>query len=164
MSNIGVILIVAVTGAVPEFIAVNEGISPFPEATKPIDVLLFVQEYVLVPPEFEEPKTMEATVFPLQTSILVGLVTFAFGLTVIVKVFVEPMQLIPPLLYVGVTVIIAITGEFPLLMAKKELIAPLPDAAKPIEGVSLVQLYVVVPPEFVVPKFTAVIKFPLQTT
>jgi hypothetical protein len=39
----GVIVIVAVTGAVPLLIAVNEGMSPEPLAAKPIDELLFVQ-------------------------------------------------------------------------------------------------------------------------
>lgn len=138
--------------------------SPVPEAPNPIEGLVFVQAYVLVPPEFEDPKVIAATVFPLQTSMFVGLVTFAFGLTVIVKVFVKPIQLVPLLVNVGVTIIVATTGEFPLLMVVKAVMFPLPDAAKPIEGVLLVQLYTVLPPVFVVAKFTAVLKFPLQIT
>lgn len=131
---------VAVIGELPLFIAVNEGISPVPEAPKPIEGLLFVQAYVLVPPEFEDPNVIAATVFPLQTSIGDGLFTFALGLTVMVKVFVAPIQLAPPFVNVGVTIIVAITGEFPLFMAENEVMFPDPDAAKPIEVVLFVQL------------------------
>lgn len=140
LSYVGVTLIVAIIGEVPVFSAVNEGILPVPEAAKPIETLLLVQAYVFVPPEFVDPKVIAAIVLPLQTSMLVGFVTFAFGLTVIVKVLGEPAQLEPPLVNVGVTVIVATTGEFPLLIAAKEVISPLPEAAKPMEGVLFVQL------------------------
>ena len=40
-SNEGVTVIVDVTGAVPEFVAVNEGILPVPLAPRPMLVLLF---------------------------------------------------------------------------------------------------------------------------
>ena len=43
----GVIVIVAVTGAVVLFVAVNDGISPEPLAARPIEELLFVQLYVV---------------------------------------------------------------------------------------------------------------------
>jgi hypothetical protein len=39
----GVIVIVAVTGSVPAFTAVNEGIFPVPEAARLIPVLVLVQ-------------------------------------------------------------------------------------------------------------------------
>lgn len=39
----GVTVMVAVTGAVPVFTPVNDGIGPLPEAAKPMLVLLFVQ-------------------------------------------------------------------------------------------------------------------------
>ena len=39
----GVTIMVAVTGAVPVFVAVNAPILPVPDAARPIDVLLFVQ-------------------------------------------------------------------------------------------------------------------------
>ena len=39
----GVTMIVAVTGAVPVFVAVKAPMLPVPEAARPIDVVLFVQ-------------------------------------------------------------------------------------------------------------------------
>jgi hypothetical protein len=42
--KVGVTVMVAVTGTDPVFAALNAGILPVPEATKPIDVLLFVQK------------------------------------------------------------------------------------------------------------------------
>jgi hypothetical protein len=40
----------------------------------------------------------------------------------------------------GVTVIVAVTGEFVVFNPVNALIEPVPDAANPIDGVSLVQL------------------------
>ncbi|MNY24934.1 hypothetical protein D3C86_1586810 [compost metagenome] len=57
---------------------------------------------------------------------------------VIVNVFVGPVQLVPPLLKFGVTIIVATTGVVPLLTAVKEGIFPFPDAGNPIEAVLLV--------------------------
>jgi len=58
---------------------------------------------------------------------------------VIVKVWAVPAH--PTLLFVnvGVTVIVAITGELPTLVAVNEAIFPEPLAPSPIEGVLLVQ-------------------------
>ena len=39
----GVTVMVAVTGAVPAFVAVNEGILPVPLAARPMEGVLFVQ-------------------------------------------------------------------------------------------------------------------------
>ncbi len=63
-------------------------------------------------------------------------VTLGVGFTVIVKVCEGPLH---PLAK-GVTFKFAVTGETPLLIVVKEGIFPVPDAAKPIEGLSLVQL------------------------
>ena len=41
---------VAVTGAVPEFNAVNDAIFPLPVAARPMDVVLLLHVYVVVPP------------------------------------------------------------------------------------------------------------------
>ena len=41
---------VAVTGAVPVFLAVNEGRLPLPEDANPIGALLFTHEKATVPP------------------------------------------------------------------------------------------------------------------
>jgi hypothetical protein len=61
-----------------------------------------------------------------------------FGFTVIVNVFEGPEQLTLPLVNVGVTVIVAITGEVPALEAVKEGILPVPEANNPILAASLV--------------------------
>ena len=45
---VGVMVIVAVTMVVPVFVAVNDPILlPLPDAARPIDVVLFVQVYVV---------------------------------------------------------------------------------------------------------------------
>ncbi len=61
------------------------------------------------------------------------------------------------------TVIVAVTGDVPVLVAVKEAIFPVPLAASPIEVVLLVQEYEVVPPVLVVEKLTAVVLPLLQT-
>ena len=70
---------------------------------------------------------------------LIGFTIIA-GFTVIVNVAGDPMQVVPPLVKEGVTVIVAVTADELLFTAVKEGIFPVPLAAKPIEGVSLVQL------------------------
>lgn len=61
-----------------------------------------------------------------------------FGLTVIVNVFAGPVQSISPLLYKGVTVIVAVTGMIPPFTALNKAMFPVPDAARLIEGSLLV--------------------------
>ena len=56
-----------------------------------------------------------------------------------VKVFVGPVQLTPPLVKVGVTTIVAITGAVPVLTAVNEAMFPVPDAARPMLVTELVQ-------------------------
>jgi hypothetical protein len=60
----GVMVIVAVIGAVPVFVAVNEGIFPDPLAASPMAVLLFVQ--VKVVPATGLVKVFNGTFAPLQ--------------------------------------------------------------------------------------------------
>ena len=62
--------------------------------------------------------------------------TVGAGLTVIVNVMGVPTQPLAD----GVTVIVAITGAVPALVAVNEAILPLPAAARPMDGVVLVQL------------------------
>jgi hypothetical protein len=62
------------------------------------------------------------------------------GLTVMVKVVGVPVQVVPPLALKGKTEIVAVTGEFPLLVAVKEGIFPVPEAASPMDVLVLVQL------------------------
>jgi D-ribose pyranose/furanose isomerase RbsD len=64
--NVGVTTIVANIGDVPAFVAINAGIFPVPEAAKPIAVLLFVQEKVVVPPVFVVVKEAKVDELPLQ--------------------------------------------------------------------------------------------------
>ena len=86
------------------------------------------------------------------------------GSTVIVKLSGEPEQATELYVNVGVTVIIARTGEFPLLMVLKEAILPVPLAKRPIEGFELVQAYVVIPTVLLVVKLTAATGDPLHTS
>ena len=55
-----------------------------------------------------------------------------------VKLLADPAQLVPPLVKVGVTVMVAITGEVAVLMAANGPIFPLPADAKPMLVVLLV--------------------------
>jgi hypothetical protein len=61
------------------------------------------------------------------------------GFTVIVKVWAVPGQLCPPFVKVGVTDIVAVTGEVPAFVAVKDAIFPVPLAARLIDVLSLVQ-------------------------
>ena len=83
-------------------------------------------------------------------------------MTVIVKVVGEPLQPTEPFVKRGVTVIVAVTGEIPVLTAVKLAMSPVPLAPRPIEGVSFVHKYVV--PATVPPKVTAVVLAPAQTS
>ena len=82
---------VAVTGVVPLLVAVNEGIFPVPLAPRPIDVLLFVQLYI-VPPTAPE-KFTAAVLALLQSTWFAIVFTVGDGLTVIVNVLDVPGQL-----------------------------------------------------------------------
>jgi len=80
---------------------------------------------------------------PLQSNWLAGWLTLAVGFTVIVNVLLGPLQLIPPLVNVGVTVMVAVTGVLVALTAVNDGIVLLPDAPKPMLVLLLVQLYTV---------------------
>ncbi len=80
---------------------------------------------------------------PLHTTWLATGSTVAVGFTVYVKVAGVPAQVVPALVYDGVTVIVAVTGAVVTLVAVKLGILPVPVAAKPILVVVFVQLYVV---------------------
>ena len=62
------------------------------------------------------------------------------GLTVIVNVFEGPVQDTPKLVKVGVNVIVAVTGDVPVLTAANTAILPDPLAPRPIVVLSFVQL------------------------
>ena len=65
------------------------------------------------------------------------------GLTVIVNVIGVPVHVTPALVYVGVTVIVAVTGTLVRFTAMNDAILPVPVAASPMLGVLFVQLYTV---------------------
>jgi len=162
--NVGVTTIVATTGAVPALIAVNEAILPVPVAGNPMPVVVFVHEYVVVPPVLVVAKLTAAVPVLLQTTWLAGWVTCAVGLTVIVNDFEGPVQLLPLYVKVGVTTIVATTGAVPALVAVNDAILPVPVAGNPMPVAVFVHEYVVVPTVLVVVKLTAVVPVPLQTT
>ena len=65
---------------------------------------------------------------------------FGNGLTVMVNVLVGPVQVMPPLVKLGVTVMVAVTGLMVGLMAIKLGILPMPDAPSPILVLLFVQV------------------------
>ena len=70
-----------------------------------------------------------------------------------------PVQVVPPLVYVGVTVIVPVIGATPALVAVKEIL-PVPLAPRPMAVFELVQVYTV---PATAPVKVAVVKAPEQT-
>ena len=153
---------VAVTGVVPVSTAAKEAMLPVPLAPRPIDVLLLVQLYVVVPPVVGVENVTAAVLAPLHTVWLLTVFTLPDGFTVMVKVVAVPVQVVPLVVSVGVTTIMAVTGALPVFTAVNEAILPVPLAARPIDGVLFVQLNVV--PASAPLKVTAVVAALLQTT
>jgi hypothetical protein len=153
---LGVTVMVAVTGAAPAFVALKPAILPLPLAAKPMVVLLFVQLYV-VPATVPE-KLMGTVWIPLHKDWLSTAFTTGVGFTKMVKVMGAPGQ---PLA-LGVTVMVAVTGALVVLVALKLAMLPFPLAARPMDGVLFVQLYVV--PATGPLKLTAVVGLPLHNT
>ena len=67
-------------------------------------------------------------------------IIFGNGFTVMVKVRVGPEQVIPPLVKLGVTVIVAVIGLLVGLTVTKAGMSPMPDAPSPIEVLLFVQV------------------------
>lgn len=131
---------VAVTGPLVALAATKDNISPVPDAGKPIEGVLLVQSNTMIPPETGVVKLILVVAELLQTVWLAtGLITGG-GFTVMVKLIAVPTQLTPPLVKVGVTVMVATTGTGLRLTATKLAMLPLPLAGKPIEGRLFVQL------------------------
>jgi hypothetical protein len=65
------------------------------------------------------PKLSAGTAVPAQCTWFAGSLTCAVGFTVIVKVWAVPEQLTLPFVNVGVTVIVALIGAVPALVAVK---------------------------------------------
>lgn len=151
----GVAVMVAVTGAEPVFVAVNEDILPLPEPAKPMEGVLFTHANVV--PGTGPAKFTAVVAAPLHTVSLGILFTVGEGFTVMVNEVGVPGQ---PLAE-GVAVMVAVTGVVPVLVAVKAPMFPLPDVANPMEPSLFVQVYVV--PVTVPAKFTAVVLAPLHT-
>jgi hypothetical protein len=119
----GVTIIVATTGAVPGFVAENEGILPIPFAVNPIDGWSFVQVYVVTPPVLTVAKATVVVLSPLQTTSLAGCSTSAVGFTVTVRlkeVPVHPFTL-------GVIIYTTSIGDVVVLMSVSVMVAVMPD-------------------------------------
>ena len=112
------------------FAAVNE-ILPDPDAARPIAVLVFVHVYDDVPAPPLVVVNETAPVLPAQNVWVPGLFTCPVGLIYIVNVLVDPTQLVPPFVNVGVTTMTPDIGAVPALVAENEMF-PVPLAASPI--------------------------------
>ncbi len=88
---------VAVTGALVALVALNDKISPVPDAARPMLVLLLVQLNTAVPPLDGVVKLMLAVGLLLHTTWFGTGFTTGGGLTVIVKVIGVPLQVTLPL-------------------------------------------------------------------
>ena len=131
----GVTVMVAVTGAAPAFVAVNEGILPVPLAARPMDVVLLIQ-LKAVPATVEVKFTAKVAAL-LHIVWLAGWATFGVGITSTVAVVVGPTQ---PLA-VGVMVKVTVIG-LTVVLVSVPLILPEPLAAIPVTVtvLSLVQV------------------------
>ena len=136
----GVTVMVAVTGAVVALVAVKPAILPEPFAANPMDVVLLVQLYTIVPPVLGLLNVTVVVDVLLHTTWLATAFIVATGFTVIVKVTGVPLQVTPPLVKEGVTVMVAVTGAVVAFVAVKPAILPEPFAANPMDVVLLVQL------------------------
>ncbi len=76
----------------------------------------------------------------LQMTRFVGCITSPVGFTVMLKVFCGPVQLTPPFVKSGATVIVAVIGDVPVFTAVKDGRFPLPDPGSPIPGTELLQV------------------------
>ena len=133
-----VTVIVATTGALVALVAVNDKISPVPDAANPIDGVLLVQLNTAVPPLTGVVKLMLAVGAPLHTTWLATGFTVGIGFTVIVNVIGVPGQ-VTPLLKFGVTVIVPVNGA-PVVLVDTKFRLPVPLAARPMAVLLLVQL------------------------
>jgi len=112
--------IVEVIATVPALVTIKDGISPVPLDAIPIAVLEFVHAKVV--PVVRLVKVIAGIVSPLHEVILAMLATEGIGFTVILYVDAVPGQ---PLAE-GVTVIVAVIGSVPVLVAVKAAIFPVP--------------------------------------
>jgi hypothetical protein len=145
-------------------VAVKLAMFPVPLAASPIDVVLLVQLYTIVPPVVGLVNVTAVVGKLLHNTWFVIAFTLAVGFTVIVNVLGVPIHVTPALVYEGVTVIVAVTGAPVVFIPVKLAMFPEPLAASPIDVVLLVQLYTIVPPVVGLVNVTAAVGLLLQTT
>ena len=129
---------VAVTGILLLLMAVKAAMFPVPAALRPMLVLLLVQLNTV--PATEPLMVTVVVDAPLQTTWLAIAFTDGVGFTVIVNVLDAPVQVTPPLVKVGVTVMVAVMAAVLTLVAVKLAILPVPAAARPMLVLLFVQL------------------------
>ena len=105
---------------------------------------------------------MAAVNDPLHNVWSAGLVTVGVGFMVMVNVLAVPGQVLPALVKLGVTVMVAVMGALVVLMPINEAILPVPLAPKPMLVLLLVQSYTVLATLEPV-KLIAAVGAPLQT-
>ena len=127
-----------VNGWIPELVGVNDAILPIPVEASPMLVLLLLQEYDVPVPLNEITDDKD----PLQSVTLGTVATIGVGFTVIVACWLMPLQVNPPFVKSGVTVIVPIKGEELLeFKAVKDKIFPVPLDDNPMLGVLFNQEY-----------------------
>ena len=99
---------------------------------------VFVQEYTV--PATAPPNVTAVFELPLHITSDETVLTVGLGFTVIVNIVGAPVQVVPPLEKVGVTVILETCAVAPVLIAVKALIVPVPVAVRPMVVLSLAQL------------------------
>ena len=126
---------VAVTGISVGLMPTKAGILPMPDAPNPILVLLLVQVYTVV--GIDPVNTTAAVLVPAHTVWFATAFTVGVGFTVMVKLTGK----LPPQPFAdGVTVMVAVMGALVALVATKLAMLPVPDAARPMAVLLLVQL------------------------
>lgn len=142
------------------FVKVCTGIVEVPEVVTPLMPIGCDADQLKVTPVVREDKVTDwvdcsEQIFCFKSENF----TSGAGFTVMLKLFSVPGQL----LAVGVTFIVATTGEDPLFNAVNEAMLPFPGEDNPIDVRELVQLYTTPATPFP-EKFIAVVVLPLHTT
>ena len=105
-----------------------------PLAVAPVTVAGEVDDQLYVTPLVEDPNVTTVEDCPEHMVCGEGLnVTFGAGFTVMVNVWVGPVQVTPALTFVGITEIVATTDELVELIPLNADISPVPLAASPID-------------------------------
>ena len=150
-----------VTGALVALVVVNEGTFPLP-LVAPKPMASAVRDQAKVAPGTLLVKTTDAAFAPTQYVELATASTLGTGLTVMVNDVGVPVQTAPVDGSVtGVTTTVAVTGAVPLLRVENAGILPDPAAARPIDGLLLVQLKLV--PATAPENVTVAVEAPTQT-